>query len=355
MMQTSISASHVTNAAGKSVVPNLHASLEIIVMRTTASLAWLSHAGFRRIGGLLLALLMLALVPTAAHATCTFTGGTTTSPVSFSPNSTITIPYNAAVGTVIYTSPLIAPTNTPQMTCTGTTNYGIINSVGAQPATTATVYPTGISGLGYSITHGNTTTYLSPYGCCQLASGSYQFSITSSLQLIKTGPIVSGSTLSAGLLGYWQFANSQQVETFTLANSVTIIDPACSVNTTPINVTLPTMNASALGSTGASAGRTGFNISLNCSSGATLDIQLNYVGTNTGITGVLKSTGSAGGVGVQLLDQNSNPVVFGNTTVLGATPNNSQWNIPYFAQYYRTGTVTAGSVTASATFTLSYQ
>lgn len=324
----------------------------VTMTRLATLVTWIANRGRQCLGALPLIFLTIALVPAGARASCT---STTTGVVSFSPTTTITVAYNAAVGTVLYTSPLIAPTNASSLSCTGTTNYGVIDSVGATPGTGVQIYPTSVPGLGFSITHGDLTTYLFPYPCCQLPAGSYNATTASSLQLIKTGPIVSGSTLPSGQLGYWQFDNSQKVETFNLVNSVTIIDPACSVTTTPINVTLPNVDASALKSVGSAAGATAFAIALSCSSGATLDVQLNYAGANSTIPGVLTATGgTAAGVGVQLLDRNFSPVVFGATTVVGATPA-GPLTIPYYARYYRTAAITPGTIAASATFTLSYQ
>jgi type 1 fimbria pilin len=351
MMKESIDVAHGKSLAEKLAKTNSFGTTEASMTRPATLIGKLGGAAFRRIGGLLLLMLMLALTPTGANANCTTTG---TTPVTFTPPTTITVAFNAAVGTVLYTSPLIAPTNPPTLTCTGTTNYGVIDTVGTTPGVGVQVYPTSIPGLGYSITHNDLTTFLFPYPCCQLASGSYTASVTSSLQLIKTGPILSGSVLPAGQIGYWQFDSGQKVETFTLANSVTILDPACSVTTTPINVTLPTIASSSLNVVGATAGSTAFAIGLACSSGATLDIQLNFAGTASGIAGVLtKTSGSSAGVGVQLLDKSFNPVAFGATTVVGST--SGLTSIPLYARYYRTGAITVGSLAASATFTLSYQ
>jgi type 1 fimbria pilin len=78
-------------------------------------------------------------------------------------------------------------------------------------------------------------------------------------------------------------------------------------------------------------------------------------GLAAGYTNVLKSTGTATGVGVELLDGNSNSVVFNNTTVVGATPSGAL-SLPYTARYHAIlNAVTAGSVAAKATFTLTYQ
>jgi len=316
---------------------------------------YFSARDWLRAGILLLALFMLGFVPANARANCTITAGSAPAAVNFAPPSSITLSYTAAVGTVLYQSGQVAPVNPNSMTCTNNSIFGVSNSVGAQPGTTATVYPTSVAGVGYSIGHGAATTLLLPYPCCTIANGSYTNSTVSFLTLVKTGPIVSGSVIPAGTLGYWLYASGLNIEAFNLSNSVTIIDPACSVATTPINVTLPTVSSGALASVGTTAGNTPFAISLTCSSGATLDIQLDYAGTASNITGVLtKTSGTSAGVGLRLLDQNFNPVVFGNTTVVGSTPTGAL-SIPYYAQYYRTAAVTVGSINASATFTLSYQ
>jgi type 1 fimbria pilin len=71
-------------------------------------------------------------------------------------------------------------------------------------------------------------------------------------------------------------------------------------------------------------------------------------------TGTIVSTGTAANVNVQLLDGSFNPVTFGTAQSLGAAPNGTL-SIPYYAQYYATGAAGAGSVKASATFTMTYQ
>ena len=309
----------------------------------------------QRIGALLSVVSALLCLPNLAMATCSFNGGTGPSNVTFNPPTTITVPYTAPVGTVLYTSPQVSPAPTATISCTGTSNYGITNSGAATPAAGINIYPTSIPGLSYMLAHGNATSYMFPYPCCQIGAGNYTFSVTTSLVLVKTGPIVSGSTLPTGPLGYWRFDNNQQPEIFTLGNSVTIVDPACSVNTTPLNVTLPSISTSALQAVGATAGTTGFVIALTCYSGATLDIQFDYSGANSGITGVLtKTAGSSSGVGVQMLDQSLNPITFGTATLVGGTVS-PQMNLTYYARYYRTAAISAGTLTASATFTLSYQ
>jgi type 1 fimbria pilin len=73
-------------------------------------------------------------------------------------------------------------------------------------------------------------------------------------------------------------------------------------------------------------------------------------------TGVVapSGTGYAAGIGVRILDNNSNPMQFESQTVV--TPPNATTSIPYFAQYFQTApTVTGGAVKATVTFDLFYQ
>jgi type 1 fimbria pilin len=355
-MTSILAPAHTTNAQLKHGAQTTCSKTSKAIMKRVSE--WLIDfcgPGWLRGSVLLLALSVLIFVPTGARANCTITAGTAPAAVNFAPPSSITVSYTAAVGTVLYQSGSVAPTNPNSMTCSNNSIFGVNNNVGAQPGTTATIYPTSIAGVGYSIGHNTATNLLLPYPCCTIANNTYTNSTPSFLTLVKTGPIVSGSTVPAGTLAYWLYASGLRVEAFNLSNSVTIIDPACSVNTTPINVTLPTVSTGALASVGATAGTTPFAIALTCSSGATLDIELDYAGTASNITGVLtKTSGTSAGVGLRLLDQNYNPVVFGATTVVGSTPTGAL-SIPYYAQYYRTAAVTVGSINASATFTLSYQ
>jgi len=319
-------------------------------------LATLSGGAWRNIRGLLLIAFALVLIPTSVRAACFYTNGSGSANVTFNPPSTITVPFTASVGTVLYTSPYLGQSSAPLFRCTSTSSYGITPTYGGTPATSTAIFPTSISGIGFSLTYaGSSSNYLYPYPAYSLPAGYWILDTTYSVQLVKTGPIVSGSTLSAGSIAYFNMGNSLQLVNYFLGNSVTIVDPACSVNTTPINVTLPTVGTNTLPAVGATTGTTGFVIALTCASGATLAIQLDYAGTASGITGVLTPTsGSSAGVGIRVLDSSSNPVTFGTASVVGSTVS-GQMNLQYYAQYYRTAAITSGPMGASATFTLSYQ
>ncbi|GGC45228.1 hypothetical protein GCM10011400_35450 [Paraburkholderia caffeinilytica] len=77
---------------------------------------------------------------------------------------------------------------------------------------------------------------------------------------------------------------------------------------------------------------------------------------NSGIPSVIASNGTAKGVGVQLLNASRTPISLDTALQLssGTTGNMS---FPFYGQYYRLGgsEVAAGTVNASAIFTMSYQ
>ena len=354
--------------------------------------AWLSIDRRSRLTwyGMLLVVLALCLLP-AGKANAQVSGcmldnsspgaqGTT----SFSLPSQITLSANTPVGTVIATSSATQTSPVPVYDCAGNVPYGIYNNVGTTPGAGVGTYPTGIPGISYEVVRGGNTLYSWPNetlntglkGCtyrtaqhawnCPNGTTAYQFSVTTQLSLVVTGPITD-STVPAGVLGYWQWqalgsggaTSTAQIVAFSLANPVSIvINPSCSVTTNPVNVTLPPIMASALGGTGTTAGTTPFSIALSCPSGAagaTLSVQLDYNGTASGIQGVLTPTGgNSAGVGVQVLDQSSNPVTFGTPETVG-TISTTTSGISFFARYYQTGAITPGTLQASATFTLLYQ
>ena len=312
-----------------------------------------------RVAMVLLALLML-MPWSRVWAGCSYNSGGAN--VSYSVPTTITVPLDAKVGDVLYQTPQVAPSTTLTISCSGNTDYGIQNSVGTTPGTGTAIYPTGVTGVGYRLLHGSSdpSDYMYPFPCCRLSSGTYDFSVTTALQLIKTGPIANGARLNGGTLARWMYErnNSATVSTqnYVLGNAVTFVQPACRVNTTSIAVALPTVPATSLPAVDATSGTTPFRISLTCSSGSTLNIMFDSTAAVAGKTGVIATTtgtGRATGVGVQLVNSSYQPVVFKSETVVGATPQGTL-DLNYFARYYRTGAMNPGTILATATFTLSY-
>lgn len=313
-------------------------------------------------------LLLLVLAPLGVHAECRYDSGNNTS-VTFSLPPTISIPANTPNGTVLATSVQATPANAPVITCgyyfygfwiqqAETVTYGVVNTRGGY--VDDTTYETGVPGIGYRITH--PSAYLKHYPLSSQSLSSSTFSVTSGIELIKTGSIASGGTIAAGKLGDWKWVDSSgslplQPETFKLGNSVTFTTPACTLVTNPINVTLPAVTTSAFGGVGSTSGKTPFQIQLNCPAGTAVNkITMHSAAPDSTHPGVILPAGAgyAAGIGVRVLDGNSNPVTFESQTVV--TPPNATTSIPYFAQYFQTATtVTGGNVKATVTFDIFYQ
>lgn len=310
-----------------------------------------------RVGGVLLLMSMLALLPERAQADCSYAGNSGWSPVVFSPPGTITIPANVVAGTVLWTSPATTPSRPPHVKCPHATRNGIYNYLGSQPGGSASTFPIShVPGLGYRIIASDGTP-LPAYPSAPPISGNHRLDQPFSLQLIATGPIASGSTVYAGTFGQWKLDGVDTVEDFQTGTAVTFVAPACTVTTNPTSVTLPTVAAAAFGGNGATAGMTPFAIRLQCISGSTLSITLATTSPVAGYPGAIASTtgtGYATGVAVQVLDQQAGNVTFNQPYTVGTTPT-GPLSIPYFARYLQTGTVSAGKVNATATFTLTYK
>ena len=302
-----------------------------------------------------MALLLLAVVPAVASAKCKYSSGGETT-VTFSLPPTISIPANMADGTIIASTGQVSPANPPDITCGNflgeTVTYGVVNSRGSYLADNVT-YETGIPGVGYRITH--PTDYLTPYPQNSENVTTTTFSVTSGLQLIKTGPIASGSVLAAGDLADWRWG-ALYPETFRLGNSIAFTTPSCTIVTNPINVTLPVVTTSAFTGVGSTSGKTPFQIQLNCPAGTAVTKITMHTAAPDSHPGVVQPSGAgfAAGIGVRILDGNSNPMVFETQTVV--TPPNATTSIPYFAQYFQTApAVTGGAVKATVTFDIFYQ
>lgn len=326
-----------------------------------------------RILAVLFGLLLLAMAG-RARADCDYTNQPGT--VTFTPPSTITLPDTLTVGTILWTSSPVSPANYPTLNCTGSTDSGVVNSIGGQAGSgDDTLFPTNVPGLSYRLLHPDATNPLHAYPNQSVSTGRIQFSVATALQLVVTGTIAPGSTYNGGQIAQWNvdmcngfywFGNcwgqrsTNPVEVFN-SSGIRFIAPACTIVIDPTVVTLPVVTASGFGAPGSVAGQTPFAVQLNCPSaaaGANLAITLATSSPVAGATGVIANTAGSGyaqNVGVQVLDGNGNPVPFG-TAISAGTATAGNFNVQLNARYYQTGaTVTAGQVKATATYTITYQ
>ncbi|WP_044042554.1 fimbrial protein [Caballeronia insecticola] len=145
----------------------------------------------------------------------------------------------------------------------------------------------------------------------------------------------------------------------TLNFSGTIILPTCSVNPQEVKQDIDLKSIKVTDFTGTTANATPFQIDLeNCVTGT--NVSMTVSGTTDTVASVLKNTGSATQVGVQLLkaasvgDTTGTAVTLGGALSLGAVDTTNKMTIPMVAQFYKLGTLTAGTVAAAATVNFSY-
>ena len=252
-----------------------------------------------------------------------------------------------------------------------TTLNGIVSNYGAPTGSDPTLFPTNLSWLSFRILHPDTTTPLSSYpnNASIVVGNPVAFSVASALQLVVTGIIPQGQqnttqqmTIPAGQLAQWNVDmtnGTNPVELFKITN-INFVIPTCTAAVDPTVVTLSAVSTTAFTGNGSTAGQQPFQVQLNCVSGANLSITLSttshFGNNNLGVINNATGTGYAQNVGVQILKQDgSTPVTFGKAISEGATQNGTM-NLAFYARYYQNSTtnVTVGQVSATATYTLTY-
>ncbi len=210
------------------------------------------------------------------------------------------------------------------------------------------------------------------FGGYQLNCNPNPISTRFTAQLVKTGPVSPGTISNLKILQFFDTDSapnqyltysgaSNAYGTLTL-NPVTVSMSTCNVTagSSNINVILPTIATNALPGAGSVAGRTPFIIQYSCPVGWSLYMTMSTTRPAVA-TGVILSAAtctqgtSASNIGIQVLQNNLQPVQFDVAQPLGNSPN-GLLTLNYYAQYYATGSPTGpGPVCGTGTFTMSYQ
>jgi len=330
-----------------------------------------------------LAVSMLALYAGEALATCGFQIGKTVTSTTVTLPS-LTISRNTPVGTVIYDSDWLGYGVSTTITCSGvgwvTLGFNpALNAVAGKP----NVYETGVPGIGIKAAWSNTanTAYhptdidaVGNSGAWLVASPPKQLVQTGTgtnqtftpagifrIQLLVTGPLGQSGTFSTPTVETAYHGLITNRAAFA-GGGIQFTFGTCVVKDSAIAVDLPTLSITSLPNAGATAGATGFNLSVICESGVTVGYQIDGTtapGTaaSNGVLAIAGGAGQAAGVGIQIQDSAKAPVPLGSlvNSQLTSTFDGQLIQVPLTAYYYRTGTpVTAGAVKATATFTMSY-
>jgi type 1 fimbria pilin len=321
-------------------------------------------------------LLLMAGVPAAAQ-TVNFSPAT----LSFSPAGPYSVPRDAAVGSQVARA--LAGATATGISCalieTATVN-------GTEISAGSGVYQTSVSGIGVSfyVVNGSGQTLITS------TNGGYTSGTISApgngalpgvqANLIVTGQVVSGYSLS-GLptvtitftpTGGCGWTTGIATTLPTSASNSAVVPITCVVTTPSVSVNLPTISLSALNAVGKTGGDTRFPIGLSCAAGANVYITLSDVTTPTNTSALLTLDTNSTAQGIKLRILNSAGAVdFGPDSAAAGTthqwllgPSSSIDGTPLTVQYYRDDTnpsgtgsavLSAGSVHAQATFTMSYQ
>jgi len=131
---------------------------------------------------------------------------------------------------------------------------------------------------------------------------------------------------------------------------------------TAVNVTLPTLAASALANAGSSAGVTPFALSLTGCTGTTAQTQFEVGPTVDATTGNLvnqSTESSKSNVQVQILNNQMQAInLYTNqnsqSTTLTGDESATSGTLQYYAQYYAPAKATPGAISTSVTFSMLY-
>jgi type 1 fimbria pilin len=301
--------------------------------------------------------------------------------LSFSPAGPYSVPRDTAVGSQVARA--MAAATASGISCaliqTATVN-------GTEISAGSGVYQTSVSGIGVSfyIVNGASQTLLTSTGG-GYTSGTIGAPGNGTLpgvqaNLVVTGPVVSGFSLSSlpsvtvtfTPTGSCSWSTGIATTLATSASNSAVVPITCVVTTPMVSVNLPIVSLSTLNTVGKTAGNTAFPIGLSCAAGANVYITLSDATTPANTTSLLTLDSNSTAQGIKLRILNSlGPVDFGPDSAAAGTTH--QWllgasgtinGIPLTVQYYRDDTnpagtapavLSAGSVHAQATFTMSYQ
>lgn len=325
-------------------------------------------------------LLLAANTAFAADFECTNDRyGTGPKPNTYNlPKQMIKINPDVADGTVLYTYDTTAVGNAlSKTTCkklVGSTP--MVRTMTDRAYLGAGVYESGIPGIGIMLAVQGTPLPLEvggQYGT--FTSPRYYVASTLSvkLKLIKTGPITQMGILeNLNATSVLPAGDNYLYETWTSVGALTVDPgkPTCKVTTPTRSVSLLPVPKSKLNAIGTVTAAEDFTLGMNCSGGDT--------GKTLGIFAVLTDQNepdnrsetlslggdsTAAGVGIQIL-RNGSPLGYGPDSTASTAQNrwkvgnygNVDVTIPLSARYIQTeSVVTAGTVNARATFTVSYE
>lgn len=309
----------------------------------------------------------------------TFNNPTSAAEVNVSLPATITVTGNETSGTVLWTT-----------TTTESWSRYVYCDVGedlyytegwdsyVQPTSLPDVVESGVPGIGIKVSYiFNGVTYYVKYPHVQLSHhvisagslenlqiGSGWFGAPNTISIIALGTgVASSGTIS--FPSYSFKANTLFIRRTVYGTSsvgivaVVVKNPGCTTSgsSNDYSVTLDDINSNRLPSVGSTYGDKEVKIGLSCKKDTKIKMSLSATAASgLDSSGVVASTGTAGGIGVQVLRGGSAfPLNAAASDIKTIGPTDIDTDIPLTVRYYRTGPVTSGNVSSVINYTISYE
>lgn len=372
------------------------------------------------LGSLIAALVLCSLAQSAQAAACGYfnnnRGINPTTGVVPLQISTLSVPRDAPVGTILYQQNFNQSGAGVDFSCSNTGGTAAINTLygvkgnGANSGFSAgqyagNLYATGVSGISVGWFNGTSVMTAAGIreaianGCQMSGSGGtgctirgLKFPPTTGMVLVKTGSVGTG-TISGSALGRLEQDSSVAgsptavTNTLSLSGSINIVALTCQAS--DVSVPMGTYGTASFTGIGSATGQINFVIRLTgcpgfpgyygnansiptssqtgvISAGTlvpnTVSLRLDpidpVIDATNGVLGLTPGAGTATGVGLQVLHLSGAPWMLSQNqllnTVLG--PGTTSLNIPMSARYLQTAsTITPGTANAVATYTIIYQ
>lgn len=244
--------------------------------------------------------------------------------------------------------------------CNGVNEAFHIAFEASRPAVSSQVFESGVRGVGYKLQFGagsyfaNSTIRVQPSGSLPVFGFPDVYRIT----LVKTGPITPGTypTQIWGTVKLTDVSGAGLLYNIRVTGGNIRLEASTCNAVGPQTVNLGRISTSTFGSD-TTTGEQSLTIPVTCSSDVKVFAKLSGVAPpGTSVDGLVKNSGTATGVAVQFLDGNKNPIKLGTTQKQPRYGGETATNKAYYAyvRAYKIDTVTAGSIEAQATLTLTY-
>jgi type 1 fimbria pilin len=251
-----------------------------------------------------------------------------------------------------------------------------VSGLGVRLTSTTTTPNTGTTTMvasggaeGVTGCQGRDTSNPCRYGPDQPATANgYPITISMKVELVKIAPTINtGQSLTGYVFGLSALniadstSNAASAHTFSGTSFVTSTCTRTSPD--PLVVKLPPLTAAQLSPPGTTGGDTPFSLDFTCATARNVRMTMTDVqnlGTADDKLALSPDSASATGVKLQVLFKGT-PIIFNpNSQATGiavgsSTGGGASFTIPLTVHYISTGTVTPGTVNASAIYTLSYQ